>query len=122
VAKIFASLLEPDGEPYQFFDVPIANYGSSNFDAVIDAAGNVVGYSMFTGYSAGERRALSLATVDPELKLGTEVHVIWGEPNDGTRKATVEPHKQISVRAVVSPAPYSEAARLQYAAGWRTGS
>jgi vanillate/3-O-methylgallate O-demethylase len=121
VARIFASLLDLDGEPYQFFDVPIANYGSSNFDSVLDADGNLVGYSMFTGYSAGEKRALSLATVDPELELGSEVHVVWGEPDGGTRKATVEPHQQISVRAVVSPAPYSEAARLQYAQGWRTG-
>jgi len=77
---------------------------------------------MFTGYSAGEKRACRLATVAPELELGSEVHVVWGEPDGGTRKATVEPHQQISVRAVVSPAPYSEAARLQYAQGWRTGT
>jgi vanillate/3-O-methylgallate O-demethylase len=122
VVKIFASLFDLDGDPYQFFDVPIANYGSSNFDSVIDADGNLLGYSMFTGYSAGERRALSLATVDPEVELGSEVHVVWGEPDGGTRKATVEPQEQISVRAVVSPTPYSEAARLQYAQGWRTGT
>ena len=121
VAKIFASLLDLDGDPFQFFDVPIANYGSSNFDSVLDADGNVVGYSMFTGYSAGEKRALSLATVDPELELGSKV-TSSGEPDGGTRKATVEPHRQISVRAVVSPAPYSEAARLQYAEGWRSAS
>jgi vanillate/3-O-methylgallate O-demethylase len=122
VVKIFASLFDRDGESYQFFDVPIANYGSSNFDSVIDADGKLLGYSMFTGYSAGEKRALSLATVDPEVELGSEVHVVWGEPDGGTRKATVEPQQQISVRAVVSPTPYSEAARLQYASGWRTGT
>jgi len=43
-----------------FFDLPIANYGSSNFDSVVDADDTVVGYSMFTGYSANEKRALSL--------------------------------------------------------------
>src|SRR5256714_9158799 len=64
VSKIFASLFETDEGPYQFFDLPIANYGSSNFDSVLDPDGGVVGYSMFTGYSANERRALSLATVD----------------------------------------------------------
>jgi vanillate/3-O-methylgallate O-demethylase len=120
VAKVYASLLEPEGEPYQFFDLPIANYGSSNFDSVLDADGNVVGFSMFSGYSANERRALSMATVDPEIELGTEVHVVWGEPDGGTRKKTVEPHEQLTVRAIVSPAPYSETARLQYAEGWRT--
>jgi vanillate/3-O-methylgallate O-demethylase len=122
VGKILASLFDVDGEPYQFFDVPIANYGSSNFDSVLDGNGNLVGLSMFTGYSAGEKRALSLATVDSELEIGAEVHVVWGEPHGGSRKATVEPHKQLMVRAVVSPAPYSVAARLQYADGWRTGS
>ena len=81
-----------------------------------------LGYSMFTGYSANEKRALSLATIDPEIELGTEVHVVWGEPDGGTRKTTVEPHKQISIRAMVSPTPYSEAARLEYVEGWRTGA
>jgi vanillate/3-O-methylgallate O-demethylase len=120
VAKIYASLFDTEGEQYQFFDLPIANYGSSNFDSVLDSDGNVVGYSMFSGYSANERRALSLATVDPEVEIGSEVHVVWGEPHGGTRKKTVEPHEQLSVRAVVSPVPYSAPARLEYAEGWRT--
>jgi vanillate/3-O-methylgallate O-demethylase len=89
---------------------------------VLDPDGTLVGFSMFTGYSANERRALSLATVNPEIEIGTEVHVVWGEPNGGTRKKTVEPHRQLTVRAIVSPVPYSEAARLEYAEGWRTSS
>ena len=122
VAKIFDSMFDIEGESYKFFDLPIANYGASNFDSVLDPDGNVIGYSMFTGYSANEKRALSLATIDPEVEIGTEVHVVWGEPDGGTRKTTVEPHKQISVRAIVSPAPYSATARLEYAEGWRTGA
>ena len=105
-----------------FFDLPIANYGSSNFDSVLDADGNVVGYSMFTGYSNNEKRALSLATVDPAVEIGSEVTVMWGEPDGGSRKTTVDPHRQINVRAIVSPVPYSEPARLQYAEGWRTAT
>jgi vanillate/3-O-methylgallate O-demethylase len=120
VDKIFASLFDTQGEGYQFFDLPIANYGSSNFDSVTDADGNVLGFSMFTGYSANEKRALSLATIDPAVEIGAEVHVVWGEPDGGTRKQTVEPHKQISVRAVVSPVPYSEVARTTYHEGWRS--
>jgi vanillate/3-O-methylgallate O-demethylase len=58
--------------------------------------------------------------VNPEIEIGTEVHVVWGESNGGTRKKTVEPHEQFSVRAIVSPVPYSEPARFQYAEGWRT--
>ncbi|MBV8986963.1 MAG: hypothetical protein JO372_00240, partial [Solirubrobacterales bacterium] len=122
-SQIFASPVDSETEePYHFFDVPIANYGSSNFDAVTDADGTVVGFSMFTGYSANEKRALSLATVNPEIEIGTEVRVVWGEPHGGSRKVTVEPHRQMEVRAVVSPVPYAETARLQYAEGWRTSA
>jgi vanillate/3-O-methylgallate O-demethylase len=120
VAKIFTSLLDTESRGYQFFDLPIANYGSSNFDSVLDRDGNIVGYSMFSGYSANEKRALSLATVDPQIEIGTEVEVVWGEPDGGSRKMTVDPHDQLTVRAVVSPAPYSVTARQGYAEGWRT--
>jgi vanillate/3-O-methylgallate O-demethylase len=105
---------------YQFFDLPIANYGSSNFDSVVDADGTVIGLSMFTGYSANERKGLSLATVDPDVPLGAEVRVIWGEPDGGSAKTTVERHEQFTVRAVVSPAPYAEDARQTYHEGWRS--
>jgi vanillate/3-O-methylgallate O-demethylase len=122
VAKIFASLLDTESDGYQTFDVPIANYGSSSYDAIVDADGTTVGLSLFSGYSANERRALSLATVDPEIELGTELKVIWGEPDGGSRKTTVQPHKQIEVRVVVSPVPYSVTARTEYQGGWRTAS
>jgi vanillate/3-O-methylgallate O-demethylase len=120
MAKIMASLFDPDGDQYKFFDVPLANYASSNYDAVKDASGKTVGVSMFTGYSYNEKQALSLATIDPSIEIGTEVKVVWGEPDGGTRKTTVEPHKQIEVRAVVSPVPYSRVARETYHEGWRT--
>jgi vanillate/3-O-methylgallate O-demethylase len=120
VAKLLASPVDPNGPTYQFFDLPNANYGSSNFDAVLDADDNLVGLSLFTGYSANERKALSLATVNPDVPLGAEVRVIWGEPDGGSRKTTVEPHEQLAVRAIVSPAPYAAMARETYHEGWRT--
>ncbi|WP_129791839.1 aminomethyltransferase family protein [Sphingosinicella sp. CPCC 101087] len=120
MAKIFASLFDTDGENYKFFDLPLANYASSNYDRVVDAGGTTVGLSMFTGYSYNEKAALSLATIDHEIPEGTELRVVWGEENGGTRKTTVEPHKQIEVRAVVSPVPYSKVARETYQEGWRT--
>ena len=73
LGKLLASPADPDGPGYQFFDLPNANYGSSNFDSVLDADGTLVGLSMFTGYSANERRALSLATVNPDVPIGAEV-------------------------------------------------
>jgi vanillate/3-O-methylgallate O-demethylase len=121
MAKIFASLFDTEGTPYKYFDLPLANYGSSNYDAVLDAAGETIGLSMFTGYSANENRGLSLATVDADVPEGTEVTVVWGEPDGGTRKTTVEPHRQLNVRAIVSPVPYSQAVRQDYPGGWRSG-
>ena len=88
---------------------------------VVDAGGKTVGLSMFTGFSYNEKQALSLATIDPSIAEGTEVRVVWGEPDGGTAKTTVEPHKQIEVRAIVSPVPYSRVVRETYQEGWRTG-
>jgi vanillate/3-O-methylgallate O-demethylase len=122
MAKIMGSLFNPDGEQYKFFDVPLANYASSNYDRVVDADGRILGFSMFTGYSYNEKQALSLATIDPAIPDGAEVRVVWGEENGGTCKTTVEPHKQIEVRAIVSPVPYSRVARESYHHGWRTAA
>lgn len=121
LGTILTSVLDTGQEPYKYFDLPLANYGSSNYDRVIDADGKTVGLSMFTGYSANERRGLSLATIDPAVPEGAELRVVWGEPNGGTAKTTVEPHRQFSARVIVSPVPYSEAARGDYQGGWRTG-
>ncbi len=122
VGEIAASLFDVEGPGYQVFDLPNANYGSSNFDSVLDAEGTVVGLSMFTGYSANERRALSLATVHRDVPVGTELTLIWGEPEGGSKKANVEPHEQKEVRVVVSPVPYAVTARTTYAEGWRTAA
>lgn len=122
VATLLASPVDPEGPGYQFFDLPNANYGSSSYDTVLDAGDNPVGLSLFTGYSANERRALSLATVNPDVPLGAEVRVVWGEPGGGTRKTTVQPHQQFAVRAVVSPAPFSAVARDSYQPGWRSNA
>jgi vanillate/3-O-methylgallate O-demethylase len=117
---IVGSLFDPEGQQYKFFDLPLANYGNANYDAVLDADGHTVGLSMFTGYSYNEKKALSLGTIDHEIPEGTELHVLWGEENGGTRKTTVEPHKQFKARAVVSPVPYAAVARETYHSGWRT--
>jgi vanillate/3-O-methylgallate O-demethylase len=119
--KIVSSAVGPKGTPvYKYFDLPLANYGYFNFDTVSDRDDNHVGFSMWTGFSENERSGLSLATVTPETQVGDEVYVLWGEPDGGTSKATVEPHQQIKVRAVVAEAPISPDARERYAEGWRT--
>jgi vanillate/3-O-methylgallate O-demethylase len=120
LGRVITSPLNSDGPDYMYFDLPIANYGSSSYDAVLDAAGKVVGFSMFTGYSANERRGLSLATVDQDVEIGTELRLVWGEPGGGSAKSTVQPHEQTEVRVVVSPAPYAVTARTDYHGGWRS--
>lgn len=119
MARIHASMYGKDELPYKFFDLPNANYGSSNFDAVVDESGKVVGLSMFTGYSFNERTALSLAVVDPDVKVGDRLKVVWGEPDGGSGKTTVERHRQIEVSVTVSPVPYSSEVRENYEGTWR---
>jgi vanillate/3-O-methylgallate O-demethylase len=75
---------------------------------------------MFGGYSYNERTALSLGIVDPNVEVGEELTLVWGEENGGTKKTTVEKHKQLEVRVTISPVPYSRVARDTYAQGWRT--
>jgi vanillate/3-O-methylgallate O-demethylase len=54
------------------------------------------------------------------VPIGAEVRVVWGEPDGGTKKTTVQPHRQFSVRAIVSPTPYSAVVRESYHEGWRS--
>ncbi len=118
VAKVSRSLFEP-GDPYKFIDFPQTNYSSASYDKVLHH-GKTVGLSMFTGYSFNERSVLSLGVVDPDVEIGTEVELVWGEKDGGSSKPTVERHRQLAIRAVVSPAPYAKVVRETYAEGWRS--
>jgi len=118
VIKVFRSLFEA-GEIYKYIDLPLSNYASASYDKAL-IRGKLAGLSMFSGYSYNERSMLSLGIVEPDVETGTEVTLVWGEEGGGTKKTTVERHKQMEIRAVVSPVPYSKVVREQYAAGWRT--
>lgn len=63
---------------------------------------------------------LSLGVVDPNISVGDVLTLIWGEEGGGTKKTTVEPHRQVEIRVKVSPVPYSRNARESYADGWRS--
>jgi vanillate/3-O-methylgallate O-demethylase len=119
VAKVWRSMLEP-GDPYKYIDLPLSNYTSASYDEVIGKGGKVIGLNMFSGYSYNERSMLSLGIVDPDIELGTELKLVWGEEGGGSKKTTVERHRQIEIRVVVSPVPYAKQARTSYAEGWRT--
>ena len=121
VAKVFRSMMEPGIENYKYIDLPLSNYASANYDAVMKN-GKTVGFSMFSGYSFNERSMLSLGTVDPDIQVGDVLTLVWGEPeaNGGSQKTTVERHKQLEIRVKVAPVPYSRDARENYAESWRT--
>jgi vanillate/3-O-methylgallate O-demethylase len=111
VTKIFRSQLEPD-LPYKATDFPVAAYSFQQNDVVLGADGKMVGRSCSCSYTGNEQRLLSIGMVDQDhAEPGTEVTIIWGEPNGGSRKKHVERHRQIEVRATVAPVPYASAAR-----------
>lgn len=119
VLRVQSSALQ-QGDRAKFIEFPSAVYAMHPYDAVL-ADGKTVGISTWIGYSANEGAMLTLAIVPPEYaEPGTRVSLLWGEPNGGTRKPTVEPHVQTEIRATVSPVPYSAVARDSYAEGWRT--
>jgi syringate O-demethylase len=119
VLRAIGSQLE-GGERAKFMEFPSAVYSMHPYDRVV-ADGRTVGVSTWIGYSANERKMLTIAVVEPAYaKPGTEVTLVWGEENGGTTKPTVERHRQVDIRAIVSPVPYVEAVRKTYAdGGWR---
>ncbi len=113
------SSLYAEGERAKYFEFPSSVYSMHPFDEV-KVDGKVIGVSTWIGYSSNEGKMLSLAMIDPAyVEMGKEVTLVWGEPNGGTSKPTVEPHVQTEIKAIISPVPYSNVARDAYADSWR---
>jgi glycine cleavage system aminomethyltransferase T len=103
----------------KYMEFPSAVYAMHPFDRV-EQNGKLVGLSTWIGYSANEGKMLTLAMVDAAVAVpGTQVDFIWGEPDGGTSKPTVEKHKQVTIKATVAAVPYSDVARTSYATSWR---
>ena len=117
VLKIIASGLE-QGTPFKWIDFPQPNYASSSADMVMQGD-NMMGMSMFNGYSWNERCFLSLGVVDASVEVGDVLTMKWGEPEQ-TGKTSAESHKQTEIRVRVSDTPYAKDARENYADSWRT--
>jgi glycine cleavage system aminomethyltransferase T len=98
----------------KYFDFPSAVYATLPYDKVL-REGEMVGISTWIGYSSNEGKMLTLAMLDNEhSEPGQEVTLVWGEEGGGSSKPTVERHVQTEIRAIVSPVPYSEVARVAY--------
>jgi len=122
MVKAIASQYGKENERAKYFDFPSAVYSMYPQDAVLSKDGSKqVGVSTWVGYSSNERKELTLAYLAPEFAVpGTEVVFVWGEPNGGSKKPTVEQHKQVQIRAIVCPVPYVASVRSVYAEGsWR---
>lgn len=113
VLEIFRSMFQTDELPYKYLELPNCDYGGfMQRDEVRDADGELVGKSVFAGYTRNERKFISIALLDADkVQDGDEVTVLWGEPDGGSRKPKVERHRQVVVRATVAPVPFWTAAR-----------
>lgn len=118
VLEVIASAFEPGATPFKWIDFPQANYGTTNADMLL-RDDKMVGMAMFHGYSYNERSLLSLAVVDPDVEIGDQLTLVWGEPDGGAAKTSTEMHRQARIRVRVAPVPYARDTRENYAYGWR---
>ena len=83
----------------------------------------MVGASMFGGYTFNERKMLSLGFVEEQYaKPGTELTLVWGEENGGTKKTTVERHKQTGNAGDGRADALRRAGARDLSSGWRTAA
>jgi vanillate/3-O-methylgallate O-demethylase len=105
VAKVFASMYEPGGKRFKYIEMPAAFYAASHFDRVRQGD-RTVGISTICSYTSNVRGWLSVAMLDETLPYGSEVELVWGEPDGGSNKPNVERHTQTTIRATVAERPF----------------
>lgn len=104
VLAIFASQMG-DGLPAKWLEVPAGQYANSTFDTVLNG-GTMVGLSINPTYTVDAGGWFSLGIIDAQNAVpGTELTVIWGEPDGGSAKPTVERHVQKEIRVRVADGP-----------------
>ena len=113
VIRIFSTMFLAEGRA-KYMDLPASHYATLPYDMIMKD-GRQVGISTYPVYTSNGRVWISLSMVDEALSApGTEVEVVWGEPDGGSSKPVVERHVQTTVRATVGPCPFSDAARTSY--------
>lgn len=104
VVDIYASAFKA-GDKYKKIELPVGGYAIAPSDRVLHE-GSDVGVSFYPAYSEADRSCISLACIPAELAVdGQELTLIWGEPDGGSGKPTVERHVQKLVRVTVDPKP-----------------
>ena len=113
VIGIFSTQFLAEGRA-KYMDMPASHYATLPYDMILHE-GRQVGISTYPVYTSNGRVWISLSMVDADLSApGTEVSVLWGEPDGGSSKPVVERHVQTTVRATVGPCPFSDEARTGY--------
>jgi syringate O-demethylase/vanillate/3-O-methylgallate O-demethylase len=103
------------GENGKAMEVPTAHYAAYPYDTLLDKAGNRVGVSTYTSFIDPDGAWVSLAVLDEAVAAeGTELELVWGEPDGGSARPTVEPHNQMTLRVTVSGWPFSKVAQSGY--------
>ena len=106
VAEIQRSALFPTTTPAKYLSTPYSMYATFESDAVLKDD-TPTGISQWSCYSSNAQSFISLAVVDiAHSAPGTEVTLLWGEPN--SKRRTVEKHEVRAIRAEVAPAPLFE--------------
>jgi vanillate/3-O-methylgallate O-demethylase len=105
VAKLIEGYMHADELPPMYLELPRANYATWLYDRVHDSAGNQIGISTYPTFLWTERSMCTIGILDPKFATpGTEVTFVWGEP-ETRRSKYLEPHRQMTIRATVGPAP-----------------
>jgi hypothetical protein len=101
-AKVMTSQFFGSGERGKYLELPSSNYTSGPYDRLM-IGDRLVGVSANSGYTVNIGSWSSLGMVDEADAVdGNEVTLIWGEPDGGSAKPTVERHVQMPIRATVS--------------------
>ncbi|MGQ4599429.1 hypothetical protein [Nocardia sp. R6R-6] len=107
VAGVFTSaLFGPErGGLYPAF--PNLLHAVFEYDIVLDKDGRPVGTSQWASYTPNARRVISSALVDiADAEPGTELTLLWGEPN--SKRPRIEANELRDIRVTVQPSPYFE--------------
>jgi vanillate/3-O-methylgallate O-demethylase len=113
VIGVFATLFQAQNRA-KYMDLPASHYATLPYDEIL-VNGAYAGISTYPVYTSNGRVWISLSMVQEAFSQpGTEVKVLWGEPDGGTDKPTVERHVQTEIRATVGPCPFSDQAREGY--------
>ncbi|WP_010141146.1 aminomethyltransferase family protein [Oceanicola sp. S124] len=106
-----------NGPKGKAMEEPSAHYAAYPFDAVSTRDGQAVGVSCYLNFIAPDRTWVALACVDEGMAAeGTELSLLWGEPDGGSHRPTVERHVQMPLRGTVTSWPFSKSARAGYRA------